>query len=85
MGAAHFHFRRRDAPLGLLKIELSPFSLAKLARSDKDQRRKLQGCFRQWKSVVILDGPEQRADTRWINYRGAVDDFRCSQHPSQVD
>ena len=43
MQAAHFHFRRRDAPLGLLKIKFSPFSLAKLAWTDKDQRRKPQG------------------------------------------
>ena len=64
MRAAHFHFCRRDAPLGMLKIKLSPFSLAKLARSDKDQWRKLQCCFRQRESVVILDGAEQRADTR---------------------
>jgi hypothetical protein len=36
--AAHFHFCRRDAPLGMLKIKFS-FSLAKLARSDKNQWR----------------------------------------------
>jgi hypothetical protein len=58
--AAHFHFGCRDAPFGVFKIA---FSLAKLARSDKDQWRK---------PVVILDGPEQRADTRWINDGGPV-------------
>jgi len=60
----------------MFKIEFSPFSLAKLARSDKDQWRK---------PVVILDGPEQRADTRWINDGGPVDDFWCSQRTAQVD
>ena len=85
MQAAHFHFRRRDAPLGLLKIKFSPFSLAKLARTDKDPRRKLQGCFRQWQSVVILDGPEQAADTSWIYDGGSVNDLWSSQRPAQVD
>ena len=84
MQAAHFHFCRRDAPLGMLKVKLNPFSFAKLARSDKDQWRKLQGCFRQWQSVVIIDGPDQRADTRWINDGGPVDDFWCSQSAPQV-
>ena len=31
MQAAHFHFGRRDAPLDMLKIKFSPFSLPKLA------------------------------------------------------
>ncbi len=84
MQAAHFHFCRRDAPLGLLKIKFSPFSLAKLSWTDEDQRRKPQGCFRQWQSVVILDGPEQRADTCWINNGGPVGDFWCSQRAPQV-
>ena len=75
MQTAHFHFRRRDAPLGLLKIKFSPFSLAKLARSDKDQWRKLQSCFCQRQSVIILDGSKQRADkagstmvARWMTF-----------------
>jgi hypothetical protein len=34
---------------------------------------------------VIIDGPEQRADTRWINDGGPVDDFWCSQRPPQID
>ena len=85
MQAAHFHFCRRDAPLSMLKIKFSPFSLAKLARSDKDQWRKLQGCFCQRQSVVILDGSEQRADTSWINDGGPVDDLWSSQRAPQVD
>ena len=72
MQAAHFHFCLRDAPLSMLKIKFRPFSFTKLARSDKDQWRKLQSCFCQRQSVVILDGSEQRADTRWINDAGPV-------------
>ena len=51
----------------MLQIKFGPFGLAKLARSDKDQWREFQGRFRQRVSIVILDGPEQRADTRWID------------------
>ena len=85
MQAAHFHFCRRDTPLSMLKIKFCPFSLAKLARSDKDQWRKPQGCFRQWQSVVILDGPEQRADTSCIYDGGSVNYLWSSQRPPQVD
>src|SRR5215218_2643039 len=58
MQAAHLRFCRRDTPLSMLKIKFSPFSLTKLARSDKDQWRKLQSCFCQRHSVVTpqVDG-----------------------------
>jgi hypothetical protein len=45
MQAAHFHFCRRDAPLGMLKIKFSPFSLAKLARSDKASGASFKAAF----------------------------------------
>ena len=81
MQAAHFHFRCRNAPLGMLKIKLSPFGLAKLARSDKDQWCKLQGCFGQPQSVVIFDGSEQGADISWLNDGGPVDAFGVVNAP----
>jgi hypothetical protein len=83
--AAHFHFSRRDTPLSMLKIKFSPFSLTKLARSDKDQWRKLQSCFCQRHSVVIIDGSEQCANAHWINNGGPVDDFWRSLRTPQVD
>jgi hypothetical protein len=92
MQAAHFHFCRRDTPLSMLKIKFSPFSLAKLARSDKDQWRKLQSCFCQRRSVVILDGSEQRADTRWMTCTpmrcspvASVRRRSCSHQPEKSD
>ena len=35
--------------------------------------------------LVILDGSEQRANARWINNGGPVDDFWRSQRTPQVD
>jgi hypothetical protein len=67
MQAAHFHFCRR-APLSMLKIKFSPFSLAKLI----GQRPVAQASKLLLSAAVRRNPRWQRADTRWINNGGPV-------------
>jgi hypothetical protein len=48
-----FHFRGGEIPDGIIEVEFVPFSMAELARSDKDVRAIL--------SAAMVTGPFEKA------------------------
>src|SRR3546814_2138114 len=62
MRLTHLHLFGGDDPDGALKIELLPFRMAKLARTDKDVRCNLQRLFGEAQPLITVDRPEQGAN-----------------------
>src|SRR5258706_10694930 len=79
MRAAHLSSIRGDFPYGLVKIELPPFGLSKLARTRKQIGHQLQGRDGRRLTLKTINGPQERTQRLWIGNGRAVLYLRCCQ------
>lgn len=72
MGTARLHLTFRDLPDACIEVELAPFGVAELTRTDEDVRRDQQRVLRNRVAGVVVDRPQQAAEFVGLKDRGVV-------------